>query len=67
MIESEDLNPATPLGAYGTDSLVAVELRNWIRREMEASVILMDMLADNTLNSLTDKVLDKSALVERFK
>lgn len=67
MIESEDIDPTTPLGAYGSDSLVAVELRNWIRREMEAGVILMDMLADNTLSNLTDKVLDKSALVERLK
>ena len=67
MIEPEDLHPDRTLGTYGTDSLMAVEIRSWIRREMEANVILMDMLADNTLETLTDRVVEKSALVEKFK
>ncbi|KAI9750407.1 MAG: Type I Iterative PKS, partial [Chaenotheca gracillima] len=46
MIAEEDIRPDKALAAYGTDSLVAVELRNWITREMEASVLLMDLLAD---------------------
>ena len=57
MIEEDDLSPHKPLGVYGTYSLVAVELRNWIIREMDATVILMDLLADNTLATLTEKVL----------
>ncbi|KAL8795885.1 MAG: hypothetical protein Q9195_001765 [Heterodermia aff. obscurata] len=67
MIEPEDLHPDRTLGTYGTDSLMAVEIRSWIRREMEANVILMDMLADNTLETLTDRVVEKSALVEKFR
>ncbi len=67
MIEDEDLSPDRPLGSYGSDSLVAVEIRNWIRREMEATVILMDMLADNTLSTLTESVLSKSKLCERLR
>lgn len=67
MIEPEDLHPDRTLGSYGTDSLMAVEIRSWIRREMEASVILIDMLADNTLETLTEMVVGKSALVEKFK
>lgn len=34
MIDEEDLSSDKALGAYGTDSLIAVELRNWIGREM---------------------------------
>ena len=67
MIDEDDLSPDKPLGVYGTYSLVAVELRNWIIREMDATVILMDLLADNTLATLTEKVLQKSKLCERFR
>lgn len=67
MIDEEDLNPNKALGMYGTDSLIAVELRNWIRREMEATVILMDLLADNTLATLTETVVHKSKLCERWR
>ena len=67
MIEPEDIRPDRTLASYGTDSLMAVEIRSWIRREMEASVILIDMLADNTLDTLTEIVVEKSALVEKFK
>ena len=67
MIEDEDLSPNRPLGSYGSDSLVAVEIRNWIRREMDVTVILMDILADNTLSTLTESVVGKSKLLERFR
>ena len=67
MIDEEDLSPDKALGAYGTDSLVAVELRNWIGREMEATVILMDLLADNTLATLTENVFHKSKLCEQWR
>ena len=67
MIEDADLSPDRPLGSYGSDSLVAVEIRSWIRREMEATVILMDILADNTLTTLTECVLGKSKLCERLR
>ena len=67
MIDEEDLSSDKPLGAYGTDSLVAVELRSWIGREMEATVILMDLLADNTLAILTETVIHKSRLCEQWR
>lgn len=67
MIDEEDLGPDKPLGSYGTDSLVAVELRNWIGRQLEATVILVDLLADNTLATLTEKVANKSKLCEQFR
>ena len=67
MINEEDLRPNTPLGVYGTYSLVAVELRNWIIREMDATVILVDLLADNTLATLTEKIVQKSKLCERLR
>ena len=67
MINEEDVSPDKALGAHGTNSLVAVELRNWIGREMEATVTLMDLLADNTLTTLTETVFHKSKLCEQWR
>ena len=66
MIADEGVSPHKAFSSYGSDSLVAVEIRNWIRREMEATVMLMDILADNTLTSLTQRILRKSTLCERY-
>ena len=67
MIAEEDLSAKKPLGGYGVDSLVAVELRNWIAREMEAKVILIELLADNTLATLTETVFQKSKLCQKLR
>lgn len=67
MLHEDDITAQKALGSYGIDSLVAVELRNWIGREMEATVMLMDLLADNTLAILTETVWKKSKLCERFR
>lgn len=67
MIPEEELSANKPLGAYGVDSLVAVELRNWISREMEAKVILVELLADNTLAILTETVFAKSRLCKDLR
>ena len=67
MIAEEEVGANKPLGVYGVDSLVAVELRNWISREMEARVILVDLLADNTLANLTEKVFQSSKLCETLR
>jgi aryl carrier-like protein len=66
MIAEEDLGAEKPMGAYGVDSLVGVELRNWISREMGASVMLVDLLADNTLAGLTELVFRRSKLCEKL-
>lgn len=54
MIDDEDLSPDKALGAYGTDSFVG---RGGIAEldragELEATVILMDLLADNALGRI---------------
>lgn len=67
MLHEDDITAQKVLGSYGIDSLVTVELRNSIGREMEATVILMDLLADNTLAVLTETVWKKSKLCERFR
>ncbi|KAL7791641.1 polyketide synthase [Trichoderma afarasin] len=42
----EDIDTQKPLTAYGVDSLVAVELRNWLRRETGLELGVLDMIRD---------------------
>ncbi|KAF9631026.1 beta-ketoacyl synthase domain-containing protein [Lasiodiplodia theobromae] len=38
MVPPEEVDPQRPLGAYGVDSLVAAELRNWLTKETGVDV-----------------------------
>ena len=40
----EDLDISKPIHLYGVDSLVAVELRNWFAKKMNADVAVFDIL-----------------------
>lgn len=41
-----------PLSKYGLDSLVAVEIRGWLRRELAADVAVFEILGGASLSSL---------------
>ncbi|KAL8650013.1 MAG: hypothetical protein Q9210_004076, partial [Variospora velana] len=43
-VRMEDLDTAKPLYSFGVDSLVAVEIRNWIGREVGVEVGIFDLL-----------------------
>jgi hypothetical protein len=45
------------------DSLVAVEVRNWIFKELKADVSVLEILSPNPISALTLKVAAKSELV----
>ncbi|RFU23814.1 hypothetical protein B7463_g12524, partial [Scytalidium lignicola] len=64
MIAVEDISPEKPLAEYGMDSLVAVEMRNWIAREIDAAVPVLELMANEPLRVLAAKVLAKSRLVD---
>lgn len=65
MIAQEDVDGRKPLVAYGLDSLVAVELRNWISRDLEATVPLMELMSSPSIEVLAGKIAEKSHLVEK--
>lgn len=48
---------------FGLDSLVAIELRNWITRQFEAPLQSSEILADQTIYDLAKKVASRSSLV----
>jgi emericellamide synthase (highly reducing iterative type I polyketide synthase) len=59
----EMLNSARDLDSYGVDSLVAVELRNWIGTYLQANVQLMVMRNIASINELAKLVAKESRLV----
>ncbi|KAF4632629.1 hypothetical protein G7Y89_g5496 [Cudoniella acicularis] len=54
---SEPIDPARPLSSYGIDSLAAVEFRNWARAELSVDMTTLEVVAANTLTSLSEMIL----------
>ncbi|TLD08427.1 uncharacterized protein PgNI_07432 [Pyricularia grisea] len=63
MLEAEDMDVTRSLSHYHLDSLVAIEIRNFIAREFEASLQVMELLASGSILSLAKMVCGKSKLV----
>ena len=64
MVPAEDFDPSKPIVAYGLDSLVAIEIRNWIAREMEANIQVLELLASGSLIALARTIVRKSKLLK---
>ena len=45
---NEPMEPAQPLSVYGSDSLSAVELRNWIRIRLGCEITTLEILSATT-------------------
>jgi len=63
MMKPEDVDGRKPVVAYGLDSLVAVELPNAIGRDLEADVLLMDLMGAGSIEALAREVVRKSRLI----
>lgn len=65
MVPAEDVHVDAPMATYGLDSLVAVEIRNWIVRELGVGISVFDLLSGSTLRMVADLIVKKSKLVDR--
>jgi hypothetical protein len=45
---------------YGVDSLVALEVRNWITREMQANIALLEILAAVPMKDFAKTIAERS-------
>ncbi|KAJ5901470.1 hypothetical protein N7495_001998 [Penicillium taxi] len=61
-ISTTDIDANKPLHQYGVDSLVAVELRSWFYRELQAEMAVFDILGGSTLASVAQLATSKSRL-----
>ncbi|KAL9043945.1 MAG: hypothetical protein Q9214_002884 [Letrouitia sp. 1 TL-2023] len=64
MLPADDISSAKPMSEYGIDSLVAVEMRNWLFREMDANIPILELLAKTSLLQLSEKIVRRSRLVD---
>lgn len=59
IIARDEVHPDAPLAEFGLDSLVSVELRNWIRRETGVELTLSSITQAENLNALAVDILAK--------
>lgn len=59
-VRSEEIASSKPAHAYGVDSLIAVEIKSWLSKELGADVPVFDILGSDSLASLSLKVAAKS-------
>jgi hypothetical protein len=64
MIEKDDIDGRQPIAAYGLDSLVAVEIRNWVTKQTDANLQVLELLSSGSLISLSQNIVKKSALLD---
>jgi hypothetical protein len=62
-LQAEDIDSSKPVHYYGVDSLVAVELRNWLAKYLEAQVEVLDIMGDGSIVSLCEKIVQSSKLL----
>jgi NAD(P)-dependent dehydrogenase (short-subunit alcohol dehydrogenase family)/acyl carrier protein len=58
----DDVEPSKPLSSYGVDSLMAVELKNYIGREFQATVAVFDIMGGVPISSIGDLVVERSVV-----
>ncbi|KAI1108641.1 hypothetical protein F5Y14DRAFT_435490 [Nemania sp. NC0429] len=58
----DDVEPSKPLSSYGVDSLMAVELRNYIGREFQATVAVFDIMGGVPISAIGDLVAERSTV-----
>jgi NAD(P)-dependent dehydrogenase (short-subunit alcohol dehydrogenase family) len=60
VLSTEDVEPTMSVSSLGLDSLVAIEIRNWIAREANANVQVLELLSTGSLMALADVIVTKS-------
>ncbi|CAG7929919.1 unnamed protein product [Penicillium olsonii] len=63
-IASGDIDANKPLHQYGVDSLVAVELRGWLSKEIQADLGVFEIIGGATMTSVAQSAARKSKLVK---
>lgn len=62
MMERDELDTTRSLSHYPLDSLVAIEIRNFIARQYEASMQVLELLSSGSIQTLSSAVCKKSKL-----
>ena len=59
------LTPAVPLSRFGLDSLMAIELRNRVKRDLNVELTVVSFLDESSIECLVDEIAARLDLDER--
>lgn len=63
-LPEEDIDEAKPLHKYGVDSLVAVELSSWFKKEIQSEIGVLDIMNSTSIHALNQVVVTRSSLFQ---
>ncbi len=63
-VDMAELDPSRPMHGYGVDSLVAVELRTWMAKEIGSDVSVFEMISGQRIGQLAAKAAGTSRFVK---
>jgi hypothetical protein len=61
-VTADRIDPNRSLPAYGINSLVAIEIRNWIFKEAKLDVTIFDLISPLPIQSLVAKIVSNLQL-----
>ncbi|KAH8879535.1 hypothetical protein GQ53DRAFT_853631 [Thozetella sp. PMI_491] len=59
-LSRDEMDMAAPLHSFGIDSLVAVEIRNWLTKELRADIAIFDILGGASVVTLAAAAVGKT-------
>ena len=63
MMAVEDIDGEQPVSSYGVNSVVAVEVRTWVFKEIKADISVFDVLSNVPLTMLARTIVGRSKYV----
>ena len=63
-MSTEDIDTSKPVSVYGVDSLVSMEIRNWVFTVLRSNVGMFDILRAGPMTALAMKIAENSNLVK---
>lgn len=65
-IQPEDVDATMPLHTYGVDSLVVVEMRSWLAKDMGADIPVFDIMRSVSIAALAGLVVGRSKFLQNL-
>jgi KR domain/Phosphopantetheine attachment site len=62
-VAAEEINHGQTVSSYGMDSLIAVELRNWVLKQLESYVETLELMSPFLIRDLARLMAERSRLV----
>lgn len=64
LVPAEEINADKSIVALGLDSLVAIEVRSWVAKEMDAKVSTLELMTASSIRAFAELVVERSILLK---